>query len=73
MYRRDEEFYESEEDETNIGYSSTNLISGRISARCDVELEEFTSERIDRLGEEVLYGVPPDLDSPTIIDPRLAY
>ena len=43
MYKRDEEFYESEEEETNIGYSSTNLISSRISARCDVELEEYTS------------------------------
>ena len=73
MYRKDEEFYESSEEETDIGYSSTNLISHRISARVDVELEEYTSERIDRLELEVLSTISPDLDTPVISDPRLAY
>jgi hypothetical protein len=53
LYNRDESFYESDEDVEETDYSSTNMISQRITSRTDVVVETFSTSIIADLEEEV--------------------
>ena len=49
MSRRDDVFYEPEEEISDIDYSSTNLIAHRITARSDITFLEYSTEFIAKL------------------------